>query len=238
MTATNDSTVVRAGETSTLELTVTNTTDRNLNGLVRVVPENTSHSAWISVHGDSAKNFAPGSTQKLAIKFDPPVKASPGKSKCRILVADERNPDEDFADITLEYEIKEPKEKLKFPILPVILAACGVVVIIAGVIWYFNRDREPIIAPDVVALHKVDKAYDRTVELGLTPIVKLKDNSGGEYGTIYKQEPVAGALMPNRELTIFILDGKKSDDGTRGKPPLRIIDHHELKLKMKTQWER
>ena len=64
ITATNDSTVVRAGESSTLELTVTNTTDRNLNGLVRVVPDNTSHSAWISVHGDSAKNFAPGGTQK------------------------------------------------------------------------------------------------------------------------------------------------------------------------------
>ncbi len=211
VTAQNDRIKVRAGESSTLELTVTNTTDRKLNRLVRIVPENTDHSDWISIHGDSGKNFAPGGTQKITIKFSPPVKTSPGKSKCRVLVAEERDSDENFTDITLEYEIKEPKEIPKRKILPWILAACGDVVIIAGVIWFVTRDKEIPVVPDVVKLHDINKAFREAERVGLEPLFQIIPKSGGIAGNFKKQDPVAGSPIPEDNiLNVYIFDGQKS----------------------------
>ncbi len=210
MTATTDSIEVRAGESGTLELTVTNTTDRKLNRLVRIVPDNTDHSDWVSIHGDSGKNFAPGGTQKITIKFSPPVKTSSGKSKCRVLVADERNPDEDFADITLEYEIKEPKVKPKRKIKLWMWAACGVVVIIAGVLCWPGGSEEEIKSPHLKG-KKLDVAISKAGELGLKLVTFEDQNSGGTWGIIKEQEPPAGdPMQPNDELTVHFYDGKKT----------------------------
>lgn len=215
ITATSDSTEVHAGESGTLELTVTNKTDRNLNGLIRVVPDDSTHSAWISVHGNSAKNFTPGSTENLTIKFEPGLTTPPGKGKCRIVVADERNSDENYADITLQYEVKEPRVKPKFKILPWILAGCGAIVAIGVAIWIFSGDKKPIIAPDVVILKTTDKAISKIVEFDLNPVVEFLPKSGGVIGTIKSQTPAAGSPMqPKDDLTIFLFDGVKGEDGT------------------------
>ena len=152
-----DRTSVHAGESSSLNLTVTNKSENSLNCLIRIIPDNQSHSSWISAQGGNSRNFAVAETQNLTIQFNPPINVKPENAKCRIILADDSNPDENFSDIILQYEVKEPREIPKRKIWPWILIACGVIALIAGLIWLFSKGKPstpvtestPVVRPTV-----------------------------------------------------------------------------------------
>lgn len=164
------------------------------------------------------------------------MKAFPGKSKCRILVADERNPDENFTDITLQYEVKEPQVKPKRKIKPWMLVACGVVVIIAGVmIWepWNNENNGKIIVlikedetPPLIGA-TLNEAFTMTDELEFKLNILAIDGSAGTFGEILQQMPrhkvrfKKGAMM-----TIFICDGVEGPNTAR---PFKFSDLNHLK---------
>ena len=108
-----DRTEVHAGESSELGITVTNKTEGNLNGLLRILPDNSSHTPWISANNNVSYNFAPNGTLDLTIMFSPPETALVESTQCRVILADESNPDENFGDIVLRYEIKLPRRNEK-----------------------------------------------------------------------------------------------------------------------------
>jgi hypothetical protein len=118
--------------------TVTNTTARPVRGLTRAKPLGDTKREWLSIAGETERDFGSGSTEQFTVKFDAPG-APAGKYPFRLDIATGLNPDEDFAEgqtVTVEIagaSAPPPEPKKKFP-LWIILVIVGVVVVIGIVV--------------------------------------------------------------------------------------------------------
>ena len=117
--------------------TVTNATGRPVRGMARAKPLGDTKREWISVAGETERDFGGGATEQFTVSFDAPG-APAGKYSFRLDVASALNPDEDFTEgQTVNVEIPgappPPEPKKKFP-LWIILVIVGVVVVIGIVV--------------------------------------------------------------------------------------------------------
>jgi len=138
--------------------TVTNTTPRPIRGLARAKPLGDTKQQWLSIAGDTERDFAAGATQQFTVSFDAadgaqptpgarPASATPsgggagggvpaGKYPFRLDVASAQNPDEDFTEgptVNVEVAAAAQPAKKSFP-LWIIFVILGIVLVIGVVI--------------------------------------------------------------------------------------------------------
>jgi len=117
--------------------TVTNATARPVRGMARTKPQGDTKREWLSIAGETERDFGGGATEQFTVKFDA-AGAPGGKYPFRLDVASALNPDEDFTEgPTVNVEIAAATvpapPKKKFP-LWIIFVIAGVVLIIIIVV--------------------------------------------------------------------------------------------------------
>ncbi len=129
--------------------TVTNTTPRPIRGIVKAKALGDTKQEWLSIAGDTERDFAAGATQQFTVGFDAAGAAQPppatpsaaragssapaGKYPFRLDVASARNKDEDFTEgptVNVEVAAAATPAKKSFP-LWIIFVILGVVLLIA-----------------------------------------------------------------------------------------------------------
>lgn len=117
--------------------TVTNVRGRPVRGMARAKPLGDTKREWLSIAGETERDFGSGGTEQFTVNFDA-AGAPAGKYPFRLDVATALNPDEDFTEgqtVTVEIPAgpPPPEPKKKFP-LWIILVIVGVVVVIGIVV--------------------------------------------------------------------------------------------------------
>jgi hypothetical protein len=118
--------------------TVTNATARPVRGMARAKGLADTKREWLSIGGDTERDFGGGGTEQFSVSFDA-AGAPAGKYPLRLDVASAINPDEDFTEgptVTVEVAAAAatpPVTQNKFPVW-VIFVILGVVVIIGVVV--------------------------------------------------------------------------------------------------------
>jgi hypothetical protein len=139
-------TVPLDGRRGEITFTVTNSTGRPLRGRAVAIPLGNTKKEWLTLGGESERDFSSTGTQQFTVNFVAPPDAAPGKYPFRLDVLSVVNPDEDFTEgpaVTAEIGASPlPPPKPSFPkwIIPVVL----LVLLVGGVLtWFALRDNTP-----------------------------------------------------------------------------------------------
>lgn len=145
-TATDDIKASADGKATTV-FTVTNTSNKPMRGIAKARPLGNTQQDWLSVEGETERDFSANGTQQFTVNFRKPVTpaaagtpATPEKFPFRLDVASALNPDEQFTEgptINVEVTplvIKPPPPPFKWWIILIIV---GAVALIAGVVIFF-----------------------------------------------------------------------------------------------------
>jgi hypothetical protein len=181
--------------------TVTNVAVRPVRGMARANALDDTKQEWLSIVGESERDFGAGTTQQFTVNFDASAAqagASAGKYRFRLVVASAINPDEDFAEspvVTVDAPAGDgpapppPPPRPMFWLIPVIAV---LLIGIAIGAWLLLRTKN-VEVPSVVG---------KSVEDATTILAdsKLKANVGDTRvtgkvppGLVAKQLPDAGS---------------------------------------------
>ena len=97
VTTTSDVIKADASGRAQAAYTVTNTSSRPVRGLATVKAQGTTKREWLSIAGETERDFAAGATENFTVNFAA-TGASAGKYPFRLDVAAAVNPDEDFTE--------------------------------------------------------------------------------------------------------------------------------------------
>jgi hypothetical protein len=120
--------------------TITNATARPVRGMARAKALSDTKREWLSIAGETERDFGGGATEQFTLNFDAPG-ASAGKYPFRLDVASALNPDEDFTEgPTVNVEVAAaaatPAAKKPFPKWIIFVIIGVVILLIAGVILF------------------------------------------------------------------------------------------------------
>lgn len=117
---------------------VSNALGRPVRARITVVPEGNTRRDWLSVAGESERDFASDGTQQVTIRVSAPAGTPQGAYTFHPLVSSVTNPDEDYADgPTVTFEVS-PTAAPKKPFPWWIVAVAGgvvVILVIAGLVF-------------------------------------------------------------------------------------------------------
>lgn len=187
--------------------TVTNATGRPLRCMARANPMGNTKREWLSLAGESERDFAPGATQQYTVSFDSP--GPPAKYQFRMDVASATNPDEDFTegpvvsvDMAPAPVVEEKKKKMN-PLLWIIPAAAVLLIIIGVVIWLLVRTKNSDV-PNVVG-KPVAEATSLLAAAKLKANVKDKKVTGTvAEGQVAEQSPESGSLAEGSTVDLIV----------------------------------
>ncbi len=188
--------------------TVTNTTSKPLRGLAKAKALGNTKQEWLSIAGETERDFPAGGTQQFTVNFNPsatfPASAplSAGKYEFRLNVASAINSDEDFTEgqvAAVEIpEIKQLDEK-RLPIwmwlVPLILG----IILIAFLIWFLTR-KTSYDLPSVAGLkeneakEKLEKNCQSSIPCA-TVSIQTENNDDVEKGVVIRSEPASGSKV-------------------------------------------
>lgn len=118
--------------------TVTNSLGRPVRGRAVVVPEGPTPPEWFSLVGETEREFPPNGTHVFTVQMAVPPSQAAGDHAFHLLVADQANPDEHFANgPTVSAHVPAPvvAPKKRFPWwIPVAAAAVLLIAIVTGVL--------------------------------------------------------------------------------------------------------
>lgn len=158
---TTDTLKANAKEPANAAFIVTNGTPRPVRGLAMVKALGDTKREWLSIAGETERDFGGGAKERFAVNFDS-ANAPAGRYQFRLDVASALSPDEDFTEgptVTVEVAKPTPVEPKPFPkwIIPVI---AGIVLLIGGVLaWLLIPPDDPPQNPQV-ALYKLPDVVD------------------------------------------------------------------------------
>ena len=123
--------------------TVTNATPRPVRGMARPKGLGDTKREWLSIAGDSDRDFGGGGTEQFTVYFDAPG-APAGKYPFRLDVASMSNPDEDSTEgPTITLEVAAAAKPVPKPSrLWLWLVIVGIVLVVGGVVtWLLLRGK-------------------------------------------------------------------------------------------------
>ncbi|MFP2930594.1 LamG domain-containing protein [Pyxidicoccus sp. 3LG] len=131
---------------SEVAFTVTNALGRPVRGRAVVVPDGPMPPEWFSVE-EAERDFPPSGTHVYQVKVAVPPAAPPKDHSFHLLVVDQANPDEHFAEgPTVSFHVPAPvvvpKKRIPWWI-PVSAAAAILIIVLVGVLWGRGEDEEP-----------------------------------------------------------------------------------------------
>jgi hypothetical protein len=175
--------------------TVSNTSGRSLRGRGRIVAENPSAAAWLTLVGPAERDFPVAGTQQVAVQVAVPPDAAAGSYTFRLDMVGVDNPDEDLTagpGVTFQVAAAAPTPK-PFPwwIVAVVLA-----VVIVGVVLAVVLPSRPVAVPAVVG-HFQPAAQGTLEAAGLkVGAVASVAPAGATEGIVLTQQPDAGTQVP------------------------------------------
>src|SRR5882757_4616822 len=125
--------------------TVTNTSSKPMRGIAKARPLGNTQQEWLTVEGETERDFSANGTQQFTVNFlKPPGAAAAGapapeKFPFRLDVASATNPDEQFTEgPTITVEVAPPVQKPPPRSFPwwIILVIVGVVLIVAAALFF------------------------------------------------------------------------------------------------------
>lgn len=123
---------------SEVAFTVTNSLGRPVRGRAVIVPEGPLAPEWLSLAGDNERDFLPNGTHVFHVQIAVPSSQPAGEHAFHLLVADQSNPDEHFADgPSVAFRVPAPVVPIKKGIpwwIPVSVAAVLLIAVVTGVL--------------------------------------------------------------------------------------------------------
>jgi hypothetical protein len=125
------------------QYTVTNTSPDTLSGRLLGVAQDPAETAWLSIVGESTREFAPGAAEQVILQVRVPAGTPPATYSARLDAVSELQPDEDFTEgPTVSFEVSLPAPPVpwwkKYWWIWVI-AGVVLVAIVGVVVWLLLR---------------------------------------------------------------------------------------------------
>jgi beta-lactam-binding protein with PASTA domain len=215
-------TVTTASEKVTLDdsgaarapFTVTNTSPQPLRGRLVARPRDPAKPEWLTVAGESVRDFAPNGAQQVVVELKVPPGTTPGSYSFRLDAVSEDDPDEDFTEgPSVAFDVTAPPPpppKKKFPWwILAIVGAVVLLIIIGVVIWLLVRDggSESATVPAVVG-QTSGAAQSALTSAGYTFSVSEAGVAEPQQdGIVQSQDPAAGTPQP-RGTAVAIVVGR------------------------------
>jgi hypothetical protein len=136
-------TVALSGGRVEVVFTATNSATRPIRGHARPVPVGETRQEWLSLRGESERDFAGGGTQQFTVEFAAPPGTPPGRYPFRLDLVSVVNPDEDFTEgPAVTAEVAAPPPLLPPPKFPwwLILLVLGVLLVGGLLTWLALKD--------------------------------------------------------------------------------------------------
>jgi PASTA domain-containing protein len=196
--------------------TVTNTSVQTLRGRLLTKPNAPAKPEWLSVVGESIRDFGPNAAEQVVVQLDVPPATAPGSYAFRLDAVSEVDPDEDFTEgpsVAFDVAPPPPKPKKKFPWWILIVVGAVVLLIIIGVVvWLLTKkDSKPTTPtraiPSVVGMPSAQAqnvlARARFQSAVQTVAVRIVS----QIGVVVSQDPTGGTVKPTGT-TVIIRVGK------------------------------
>ncbi len=185
-----------------ITFTVTNISESPLRGQLFVRPLGSTKGEWLSLAGESERDFSPNAAQPVVVKVSTPPGAPAGKYQFRLDAISVINPDDDFTvGPTIDLEVKATEAPKKAFPWWIIAAAAGAVILIGALTWLLWPTGVEV--PEVVGLD-VGEATKKIEDLKLKVEVTRQANAEVAAGRILSQEP-AGKSEAEEGATIKLL---------------------------------
>ena len=184
--------------------TVTNVSGRPLKGHANPVPSDPSAKQWITITGDTDRDFAAGASQQFKVQVAVPTAAKPGKYNFRLDVVSTENPDEDYTQgptVAFELKAQAPKEHKPFPWWILIVGFVVLIALGVGLFLLLHKSSSAtqttagaaqISVPTITGMNISDANTALTkaqLKLGNSTEVVVTDTS--QIDQVLKQDPAA-----------------------------------------------
>jgi beta-lactam-binding protein with PASTA domain len=215
--------------------TVTNTASRPIRGLAKVKALGDSKKEWLSIAGETERDFGSGATEQFTVNFDAPG-APAGKYSFRLDVASSLNPDEDFTEgppVNVEVGGAAPVAAKKgFPMWIIPVIAVGLLLVIGLVVWLLwpKPKQEAYVLPDVTNSSEQDAR--QLLETGCTQgndcvaveVKKVSDKTIAKDMAI-STDPVAGTEVPlGSTVMLNVSSGAEGGDEGDGRGKVTLLN--------------
>lgn len=203
ITAADNSVSLKKDGSGEITFTVSNVTARPIRGRVKLVALESAKPEWLSIAGESERDFSPGATHQVTVKIAVPSNTPPAMCSFRVDAENIANKDEEYDEgPSVAFKVEEQKKEAKaFPlwIIPVIV---GVLVII-GVVVYLIIPKS-VEVPSVTGV-PVTEARDRLADAGLVATESEEAAKDVEAGQVIRQDPEPGAkIARGSEVALFV----------------------------------
>jgi hypothetical protein len=197
---------------------------QTLRGRLLTRPKEPAKAEWLSIVGESTRDFGPNGAEQVVVQLNVPPTTPPGTYSFRLDAVSEIAPDEDFTEgpsVAFEVAAAVPPPKKKFPWwIFIVIGAVVLLIIIGVVVWLLTKDNgskkmvavPPVTnlpqaqAQQVLAATKFNVAVQNTA-VGLPALV----------GVVTSQDPQANAQAAEGS-TVTIRVGRLRVIGTVGTP--------------------
>jgi hypothetical protein len=234
-------TVTAAGQKVSLDpsgaaqapFTVTNTSAQELTGRLLTKPQEPAKPEWLSIVGDSTRDFGPDAAEQVVVQLSVPPTSPPGSYSFRLDAVSEANPDEDYTEgpsVAFEVAAAAPAPKKKFPWwIFVVIGAVVLLIVIGVVVWLLTKDngnKKSVAVPSVIGQ---TQAQALQVLTGAGFQVAVKDQpvriGVAGVGAVLRQDPQANTKAPKGS-TVTIAVGRLEPLPTIQIPTIRTNPLH------------
>jgi hypothetical protein len=187
-----------------------------MRGRLLTKPNAPAKPEWLSVVGESIRDFGPNAAEQVVVQLDVPPTTAPGPYAFRLDAVSEVDPDEDFTEgpsVAFEVAPPPPKPKKKFPWW-ILIAVGGVVllIVIGVVVWLLTKnDSKPatptFAIPSVVGQQQARAQAVLERARFQTAVQTVAVRTASQIGFVVSQDPRAGTLKPTGT-TVIIRVGK------------------------------
>lgn len=195
ITTTTDAIQLDASGQGEVAFTITNNSDRFLEGQVKLRSQPPTDPSWLSLAQDIYLEFPKNATHNTTVQIKVPPGTAPGKYPFRIDVVSTAKPDEDFTEgPSVVFTVQPSKAPAKKPFPWWILAVAAVVLTVGGVFaWllFFRSVAVPNVTGKRLEL-AVGELENKGFELTQTP---KESNNPEEVGTVTEQRPEVGTKV-------------------------------------------
>lgn len=203
ITTANDTVKLNADRHGEAVFTVTNTLARPIRGLAKLKPLGDTKQQWLTLKGESERDFVGGGTQQFTVMLDVPTNTPPGKYGFRLDIASSVNPDEHFTEgpaVTAELLPPKARPPSKAWIIPVALIVVGVIV---GAIVFLATRKKTVTVPPLEG-QKIEQARDLLTKAQLKfTEVQVPAPELGQVGTVKSAAPNEGETV-ERDSTVTL----------------------------------
>jgi beta-lactam-binding protein with PASTA domain len=187
---------------------VTNASAQPLKGRLVARPRKPAKPEWLSIVGESIRDFAPNAAEQVVVQLDVPPGSKPGSYKFRLDAVSEDDPDEVFTEGPfVAFDVAPPPEpKKRFPWWILAVVGAAVLLAVIGVLtWLLLRGDDTGAVPAVTSM-SASVANSTLTGAGFTVRTSFQPVSDPtKNGDVQSQDPAAGSSQePGTPVTITV----------------------------------